>query len=94
MYTPDPDCVKTLELHGSLCIDSQDWTAVREKIEREFVGTYCSGCYLTLRINKHGNLELACVNADVPGGQVCCLNITYMEGRGHRAACACRPETV
>ena len=72
-----------------ILIRPEDWEKVKEKIETDYVGN-CDGCYLTLHVNEHGNLAIACVNDNgCRGDEDCCLDVTYMEGRGHRAACAC-----
>lgn len=90
MSIPGPKCIRSIELHGTICIPPEEWEKVKAVIQEEIVGD-CSGCYLTLHVNEHGNLALACVNSDgCRGGEECCLEIEYMEGRGHRAHCRCK----
>ena len=92
MNNPSPSCINSLELHGVICILREDWERVKAKIESEVVNTKCEGCYLTLKVNEHGNLSLECSSG--PGAcsddRNCCLDITFDHLRGHRAACSCK----
>lgn len=91
MQLPGPDCIRSLELHGSICIDRAMLERVKQKLD-SYVGDNCTGCQLTLIVNEHDNLALVC-GAHGPGAdENCCLDITYVEGRGHRAACARRDD--
>jgi hypothetical protein len=96
MEIPGPNCIQTLELHGTICISNDDWENVKVKIEQDHLQPGCEGCYLTLFVNEHGNLALGCgkhghepEGSGCPGGTRCCMIITHMPGRGHRAACQC-----
>ena len=94
MVIPGPDCIKTIELHGTICIPRDQWKRVREKLE-SYVSDRCEGCALTLMVNEHDNLALGCSPTQGPpqgGDSSCCIDLTYMEGRGHRAACTYQTE--
>ncbi len=88
------DALKTLEMHGSICISSADWEAVKAKIEDEFVRDGCDGVHLTLRLNKHGNLSVECGGAPTTESVDSHLIITHDEARGHRIQCQVRPPEV
>ncbi len=81
------DCIRSIELHGTICISYDDWRVVKEKIESEYLSENCDDCSLTLKVNENGNLSLECTCVREQPESECCIDIGFMEGRGHRADC-------